>query len=265
MKKICLVFCLLITTLMPKAQQIDEVSLVVSGTAENEEQATLIALRNAIEQTFGTFVSANTSILNDELVKDEIVSISKGNVKSFDKLSVNVLPNGQTSVSLMANVCISQLISYAKSKGSSAEFAGQTFAMNIKLMELKEKNTVSAYLNMCAQAELLADAAFDYGVEILEPKVDRCTLYDLHWYEDNSGKRLITNYDDHRNKVDGYVIPLRLKVLANSATSQIHDLIENTLNSIKISDSDIDEYIKYLEELNDHSTKKVAIRLLYVA
>ena len=65
----------------------DEVTLVASGKASDSEKAITIALRSAIEQAYGTFVSANTTILNDELVKDEIVTISNGNIKSYEVLS----------------------------------------------------------------------------------------------------------------------------------------------------------------------------------
>lgn len=80
--------------------QVDEVTLTVLGTGCTEEEATNIALRSAVEQSFGAFVSANTTILNDRLVKDEIVSLSKGNIKNYDKLSVSSLPNGQVGVSM---------------------------------------------------------------------------------------------------------------------------------------------------------------------
>lgn len=47
-----------------------EVSLVVSADGTSKTEAVNNALRSAIEQTFGTFVSANTEILNDQLVKE---------------------------------------------------------------------------------------------------------------------------------------------------------------------------------------------------
>ena len=72
--------------------QVDEVTLTVIGTDVNEEQATLQALRSAIEQSFGTFVSANTTILNDKLVQDEIVSVSRGNVKLVESIGQVHLP-----------------------------------------------------------------------------------------------------------------------------------------------------------------------------
>ena len=63
--------------------QPNEVKLVVTGDGETKEEATNNALRSAVEQAFGVFVSANTEILNDELVKDEIATVSSGNIKSY--------------------------------------------------------------------------------------------------------------------------------------------------------------------------------------
>ena len=110
----------------------DEVTLVVSGDGVNKEEATKVALRSAIEQVYGTFVSANTSIVNDELTKDEIVTISSGNIKSYEEIE-SLSTDNKTVVTLQATVSISKLVSYAKSKGASAEFAGSTFGMNMKM------------------------------------------------------------------------------------------------------------------------------------
>ena len=60
MKKVLLFISVIFFTAATFAQ--DEVTLTVIGTGENEEKATLQALRSAIEQTFGAFVSANTTI-----------------------------------------------------------------------------------------------------------------------------------------------------------------------------------------------------------
>lgn len=56
--------------------------LVVTGDGNTKENAVQAALRSAIEQAFGTFVSSNTQILNDELVKDEIATVTTGNIKN---------------------------------------------------------------------------------------------------------------------------------------------------------------------------------------
>ena len=125
--------------------QVDDVTLVVNGEGVTKDEATTKALRSAIEQAFGVFVSANTEILNDELVKDEIATVSSGNVKKYTELGVSILPNNLTSVTLQATVSVQKLTSYAKSHGSSAEFAGATFAQNVKLAKLRMQNTEKAY------------------------------------------------------------------------------------------------------------------------
>ena len=122
------------------AQATDEVTLTVSSDGPTKEEATKNALRSAIEQAYGTFVSANTTILNDELVKDEIVTIANGNIKSYEEISSTAMPDGSQFVTLKATVSVSKLISYAQSKGAETEFAGATFGMNMKLKELNKQN-----------------------------------------------------------------------------------------------------------------------------
>ena len=48
------------------------ITLTVSAQGQTISEAKQNALRDAIEQAFGTFISSNTEILNDELLKDEI-------------------------------------------------------------------------------------------------------------------------------------------------------------------------------------------------
>lgn len=118
----------------------NEVTLIVTSEGVNKDDAITNALRSAIEQTYGVFVSADTHILNDELVKDEIATISSGNIKSYKELGSTVMSSGQTSVTLEATVSVGKLISYVKSKGAECEFDGASFAQNITLDELYMQN-----------------------------------------------------------------------------------------------------------------------------
>ena len=126
----------------------DEVTLVVSADGATKTQAIDKALRSAIEQTFGTFVSANTEILNDQLVRDEIATISSGNIQKYTELGSYTHPNGNTSVTLQATVSINKLVKYIQSKGAECEFAGATLSANIKLLQLKYENSRKAYENL---------------------------------------------------------------------------------------------------------------------
>jgi hypothetical protein len=88
--KIKLTIFLLFIAISSFSQNINDdktVTLTVSGTGKTLEEAKTNALRSAIEQAFGAFISSKTEILNDNLVKDEIVSVSNGNIQSFEILN----------------------------------------------------------------------------------------------------------------------------------------------------------------------------------
>lgn len=98
--------------------QTNEVSLVVSSKGTTEEEAKTNALRSAIEQAFGTFISSRTEILNDNLVQDQIVSLSNGNIKNFEVLSSLFLSEQNLHlVTLNATVSLDKLTSFVQSKG----------------------------------------------------------------------------------------------------------------------------------------------------
>ena len=206
MKRVSLLIAVIFFTAVTFAQ-VSEVTLTVIGTGENEEKATLQALRSAIEQTFGTFVSANTTILNDKLVQDEIVSVSTGNVTNYNKLAVTTLPNGQTSVSLKATVSVNKLVSYARSKGSKAEFAGATYAANAKLIRLKVEAATKAYSIMVEQLEQIAKEMYDFQLNILgEPK----------------------------RRGDVYLLACSVDIYPNIASTDFYNLYYNTINELEL-------------------------------
>jgi hypothetical protein len=196
------------------AQQIEEVTLTVSGDGATKEKATEVALRSAIEQAFGVFVSANTTIFDDELVKDEIATVSSGNIKKYEEIAMASLPDGNTTVTLKATVSVSKLISYAQSKGSSAEFAGATFGMNMKLKELNKANEEKAIENMISQFKALAPTMFDYELELGEPKVSS----------------------------DGYVMSAKVLVTPNENAIIVVDILFNTLESLALTAEEIQSY-----------------------
>lgn len=159
-----------------------DVELVVTGDGPTKEKATLSALRSALEQVYGTMVSSNTKILNDELVKDEIVSISTGIVKKYTYLSEKEV-GGRFYVVVKALVTPQKLITYAKQKGASTELAGATFAANVRIQKLNEENKRIASRNITEmQLKLLANC-FDCEIKDMEEPTKRYTSA----YENNYG------------------------------------------------------------------------------
>lgn len=153
------------------------VCLVVSGTGGSKEEATKNALRNAIEQAFGTFVSANTAVVNDDMVKDEIVTVTSGNIKSYDEINSRQI-GGQDGnmyeVTVQTVVSIDDLVKFAQNHGMSAELAGQTFAMNIKIAQLNAKNENAALRHLIIQLyEIAKLGLYDFSLKIEEPTMEQ--------------------------------------------------------------------------------------------
>lgn len=152
------------------------VSLITTGTGATKELATQNALRAAIEKTFGTFVSANSAVVNDDLVKDEIVTVTSGNIKSFEELNCTQV-NGSDGilyeVTVQAEVSIDNLVSFAQNHGMSAELAGQTFAMNVKLDALNAANENEALSNLVIQLYKIAkQGLYDFKIDVKEPSME---------------------------------------------------------------------------------------------
>lgn len=215
----------------------DDISLVVSGEGSNKTEATKNALRSAIEQAYGTFVSASTEILNDELVRDEIATVASGNIKSYKELSSMALPNGNSSVTLSAIVSIGNLVQYAQSHGSSAEFAGQTFMMNMRMRELNRKNELIVFEHIIRELEQIRFSLYDYNLDVQEPKLRNAYVYTN---KDNPGP-----YDGRyvvKETVKGYEIPMTLSISSNKN----YDLfVKNTiskLKSISLAEEEVSDY-----------------------
>ena len=180
------------------------ITLVTSGTGNSKEEATKNALRSALEQTYGAFVSSNSQVVNDELVKDEIVSISTGNIVSYEELSFIDSNPKQVSVSVV--ISITKLQSYAQNKGMSAELAGNTFAMNLKMEELNKKNQDVALKHMLKQTRLMTQNLFDYEISVGNPK----------------------------KTPKGVQVPVTIRIKANNNTVAYYDYFHKTLASLAV-------------------------------
>ncbi len=208
--------CLMSISIL-SAQGVEEVTLVVSGDGATKEEATHVALRSAIEQAYGTFVSANTTILNDSLVKDEIVTVSSGNIQKYTELAYMQLENGKSCVSLQATVSLTKLVKYAQSKGAECEFAGATFGANVKLYELNKANSEKALQNVLTVLEN-TDDLFDYVLEVGEPRIA------------NGGKEA--------------VIPYTIRLYSNQNTENFYNFMNSTLKAISYTKEQIQPFDK---------------------
>jgi hypothetical protein len=193
------------------------VTLVVSGQGKTQDEAKQVALRSAIEQAFGAFISSKTEILKDNLVKDEIVSVTNGNIQNFNVISDVILPNKLYSITLRAVVSVTKLTSYVESKGVVSEFKGGLFASNILMQELNEKNEIAAIDNMVSVLKDISSNSFNYNIEVSEPT--------------STGN-------------DNWSIPISINVNYKEYFLNVPKIIFNTLDNISLNNADLNNYIK---------------------
>ena len=215
MKSIKLIFVitLLFSSLNIFAQGVDIVTLTTSAEGKTKDEAVTTALRNAIEQAFGAFISSKTEIVNDDLIKDEIVSVASGNIQKYDILSSVVLSNGNTAVSVKADVSVTKLTTFAESKGLMVEFKGAAFAANIKLQQLYKENELEAVKNLQTIInEMLSSQFFyDYAIAVSEPKANG-NNWKLEYTITITPNKNVNNLDE--------IIGNTLKALSMSHTEQ---------------------------------------------
>ena len=169
MKKLILLLTL-VFTITAYAQDEKIVTLTVSGQGKTKDEAKQNALRNAIEQAFGSFISSKTEIFNNQVVVDQITSVSNGNVQSYEILNESQIPNGSWGVTLKALVSIDKLTSFVQAKGVEVEINGGMFAVNIKQQLLNEQGEKIAINQLVGLLHEPMQIAFDYVVNTSDPR-----------------------------------------------------------------------------------------------
>jgi len=199
------------------------VTLTVSGTGETIEEAKNNALRSAIELAFGAFISSKTDVLNDQLIMDEMVSVSSGNILNFDIISEIELSNNRHSITLKATVSVTKLTSFAESNGASVEYKGALFAANIRQQKMNEEAEYKAILQLCGVSNELLSRSLDFSVEASDPTI-------------------AVPLKGYRPQINDYQILLTVKIETNNNYQSFSKYFAETIKAIAMSSTDIDAF-----------------------
>lgn len=245
-------FVLLIFVLgaaLPLNAQNQEATLTVFGDGANKEEAIKVALRSAIEQAFGVFVSSNTKVINDDVVKDEIATVASGNVKHFDVISEDYR-DGKCFVSVSAIVSVGKLISYCKQQGlaSEATIDAESFIMSQKIKELNEKNRKLALqhkqdMKLKIYEDIYNGSAnfFDYELHVSEPQV-------VLWVGELDCNEIYTDENFKYTRKDGVQCILKSPFKYYRLKCRVHiKLNQDNFDKFKQSLSKLDEDYAVLE------------------
>jgi hypothetical protein len=233
MKIIVLLVALMVTTINVFGQN-QEVEITVNAQGKTFEEAKTLALRSAITQSFGVYISSNTKVLNDQLISDEITQVSNGNIKDFEVLSQNEIPNIGFSVTLKAIVSINKLADFCKSKGLKVEFQGGTFAANIKLQELNEKSELAAMANIVSVYNQILSKCYNYTIKASDPIQ---VLLDKKIYDKNIGEYIQPKAET------AYKVTFTQESYLNGNYANLTRQIEN-IKYIAMNNAEIESYNK---------------------
>ena len=196
------------------------VSLVTTGYGITKDKAKQMALRDALEQAFGVFISTNTKISNDDIISDEMTSLSNGNIQDYEVLSELKSSENQWLVTLKSTVSITELTSFVNNNvtGVNAKFKGNLFAFNVNQQIFNEQNEIKAIKKTCETVKMLAENSFEYNISAGEP----------------------TSTDGGNNN---WAIPLLVEVYKNSNFDRLSSLLYSTLKGVSLSIDEAKNYI----------------------
>lgn len=216
--KLCCAALALLVTHVAAAQNPDTYTLTVCGDGSTLEEATTNALREAVGQAYGVYVSSDTAILNDEIVRDEIGALSSGNILDYKQLAHTTTPQGGHMVTLQATVSITNLTSFSKAKGSKVEFAGALFGANMRLIESAKKNE---------------RIVIDHFIKQVEIFLDNCGPFTTPKVLDSTPKK----------HSDGtYYIDLRVRDVQTDVPAKLFTMLYGFLESIALTDAEVEMY-----------------------
>ncbi len=213
-----------------------DVTITTTGSGPTLEIAKQNALRSAIEQTYGAFISTKTEIFNDQVVADEMSSVSSGNIKSFEILNETKFPDSSWVITLKSEVSIGNLTSFVNAKGVNVEIKGGIFANQIKIFALNEKAERLIVYNLIRSIHYQLEKSFDFSLDVKSPK-------------SVSGSN------------ENWKLPLAINVKTNENIVFCENYFTEIIEKISLSNSDV----KYYKELNkDIFEVQIASRTFYL-
>ena len=202
------------------AQNADKtVTLIVSGQGKTQGEAKQNALRSAIEQAFGTFISSKTQVLNDELITDNISTISNGNIQKFTVLDETTFNFNYYSTTLKVEVSLNKLATFLNQNGKSVTVNGDLITNNYLIKKLYEKNEQEAALNYFnALTTTYSKNLFNIELIAWEPFKDVLS--------------------------ENFLVPIRLKISPNDGIKSLTYSAINFLKQISIDKEDLKSYVQ---------------------
>lgn len=137
------------------------------GVGATSEAATHAALRSAVEQGVGVFVTSQTRVENDRLIQDRILSMSTGFVRRYQVVETRQGPSG-VEVRLLAEVGLTPLREALQAAGVQVQLSGRTLFANLDQEDEKRRQEVQV-LSSLFWEDVDRPSAWDFQVQLGTP------------------------------------------------------------------------------------------------
>ena len=195
----------------------DKFRVQTSGFGITKSEATIDAQRNALKLSYQTFISSDLTVLNDQLVSQEIVSLVSGTIDDFQILSSFQDNEGYWEVSINAILSKGGLTQFSKSIGDKVNVQGSLFGAEIQQQNLNKINERNAINHLIKKIQFFDDF-FNPELTIERPR----------YINDNSS-----------------LIRIVMTLKANETFDEMYKIVFDTLQAVKMDYEELEKYMEF--------------------
>lgn len=205
------------------------VKVKVFGSGNTAELAVKNALRSALEQVNGAFISSRTEVFNQLITSDEIVSISNGAIVEYKVLKKTEV-NNMFCVTIEAIVSASELVNYmSKNTSSSVSLKGDVFVSNVAQQKMNQKAEERALTNIFDVYKKIYLNSFDVKLTVDAPVSCSQDSYFANSLRPTKGVKISASF---------FEINAHLTFVVNKNMKQAVSFLNENLKAISISESE---------------------------
>ncbi len=207
-----------------------EKKVIADGYGATAGDALQNALQNAVEQAAGAYVSSMTEIENDEIVKDEVLSLSHGFIKEHRKLSESKFDD-EYKVVVAAIIVEKQMIERLEASGIKVNYNASNLVSDLK-----------AWDNMKEDEYKMAKALFD---------VHEMKNYGIIW---NYNLRV----GEPQRRGDKYTVKGTVTATTNSNYSAEFYNLKNILSELALETEEMKYQMPVAHSVSKNSKKTIS-------
>jgi hypothetical protein len=211
------------------SQTNDVIEITTIGSGNTIENAKFNALRSALEQVSGAYLSANTLIINDKLISDNITSIAAGSIESYEVID-QIEKEKLFYLTIKSKVSPKKFAEFVSGKvGTSVSVKGGIYVANIKQLNFNEEAELKAVKQLGdLYSELLYNSIY-YDAEVMSPVEEKLL---------NERK----NHDQYY--LTFQKLPIIVTMHFTVAIDSANKYLKNNLKLICLSEDEIENYKK---------------------